>query len=473
MTPRCLFDPADLVDIVRAARTSATSPRESRYLTRGQCETLFHHLVAMAAGSGDTVVTIESTWRGHLRWALNRITTSGDTTDHTVTVTRVIHGASGTASTNKLDDTGLTFALRTAERRLRLEVERPDAPPPPSSFGGYATPALFADASFTLTAAARSAVGRALVAPVIAADLVSAGYVEVGAHARAVFNTTGLAEYYAGTTAQYSTTVRAKDDSASGWAGVDDNDWSRIDAADISRRALQKCLSSAHPRAIEPGRYTAILEPQAVHDLFFPAIEALDRYAAENLQTVYTLSPGMSKIGKRLLDPRITVRTDPADPVCGYLPFDDRGEPFQATEWFTDGVLTALAYDSSYALTQLGTDTPRPNPYAYHMTGGAATAEEMIASTPRGVLVTRLSDVAVVDPVTLLCTGVTRDGLWYVENGAIKHPIKNFRIAASPMLVFNSVGALGVPRRVFARAPAVVPPVKVHDFHFTSLADVV
>ena len=456
------------------APQSLSTPQatDSRYLSRDECHAIFQRIVTFSVGGGDTFVTIEGNWRGNLRWALNRVTTSGDTIDHVVTITRVIRGASGASSTNKLDDEGLTFALRTAERRVQLDKERPDTPLPPSSVT-YLQPKLFFAATVALSAAERSAAGQSLVTPVVAANMLSAGYVEVGAHTRGVFNTAGLAAYAVATTAQYSVTVRSPQDTASGWAGVDGNDWSKIDTTTISRRALRKCIDSANPQAIEPGRYTVILEPQAVHDLFFPAIESLDRSSAENLQTAYTQSPGLSKIGQRLIDPRITVSTDPMDPECGYIPFDSRGEPFQATQWFTKGVLTNLAYDSNYALTQLGQSAPRPNPYAYRMSGGPSSIEEMIASTPRGVLVTRFSDVAVIDGVSLLCDGLTRDGLWYIENGAIKYPIKNFRFSESPLLAFNNVVALGTPQRVFSRAPAIVPPVTMRDFLFSTLADVV
>jgi predicted Zn-dependent protease len=191
------------------------------------------------------------------------------------------------------------------------------------------------------------------------------------------------------------------------------------------------------------------------------------------LQTAYTQAPGLSKIGQRLIDPRITVSTDPLDPECGYIPFDNRAEPYQATKWFTNGVLTNLAYDSNYALTQLGQSAPRLNSYAYRMSGGPTSIAAMIASTARGVLVTRFSDIDVVDGVSLLCDGLTRDGLWYIENGAIKYPIKNFRFTESPLVAFNNVVALGAPQRVFGRYPAVVPPVTVRDFRFTSLVDIV
>ena len=444
-----------------------------RYMSREACEALYQRAVALAQGGGEVAVSVDSNWRGSLRWASNRIVTSGDSRDHQLVVTRVINGARGSATTNRLDDDGLREALRIAERNLRLFREWPDAGRLPGALP-HARPEIFFPSSYDLDAAARSAVGRKLVEPAIAKDLLASGYIETSAQARAVRNTSGTDAWHAITSAQYSVTVRNREGTGSGWAGGDAHDWARLDTAAISERALRKCEQSASPKAIEPGRYTVILEPQAVHDLMMPAIRALDRYQAENNLTVYTRSPGQSKIGMQLLDSRITISTDPNDPECGYLPFDWWGDPFQATTWFRNGVLEALAYDRNYAITQMGEAAPRPNPFAYRMSGGDATVGQMIADTTRGLLVTRLSDVRVIDGPSLLCSGTTRDGLWLIENGQVSHPIRNFRFNESPMFVFNAVDEIGRPQRVFGdRWPAIVPPVKARDFNFTSLADAV
>lgn len=446
----------------------------SRHLSREECEALFRRVVAMAKGGGETSVTINSTWRGGLRWAGNRIISSVDTREHIVSVRRVIRGAEGGAQTNRLDEDGLRRIVALAEERLQLQWENPDRGRMPRG-SAHATPSIFFRSSYDLAASERAAVGRRLVEPAIKAGVRASGYVEVSAQSRAVFNTSGLAAYHAGTRAQYSTTVRSQDGTGSGWAGTEENDWAKIDADAISRRAMEKCGASEKPKAIEPGRYTVILEPQAVHDLFYPAIQALDRWMAENMQTVYTKEPGLSKIGLRMLDDRLSVSTDPMDPECGYIPFDNDGMPYPPSTWFEKGVLKELSYRRDYAIEQLGLDAPRPNPLAYRMSGGDASLEQMIAGTQRGLLVTRLSDVRILDRPSLMCTGTTRDGLWLIENGEVKHPIKNFRFNESPMFVFNSVEEVGQTQRVLGgSAPAVqVPAIKANDFTFTSLADAV
>jgi predicted Zn-dependent protease len=249
-------------------------------------------------------------------------------------------------------------------------------------------------------------------------------------------------------------------------------DWAALDPAALTARAIDKCVASANPVRIEPGRYTTVLEPQAVHGLMTQAVNALDRVTSEQApMTVYTVHRGLSKIGRPVFDKRITLNTDPLDPVAGYIPFDDDGYPYRAVEWVKDGVLRELGYGRLYALTALGHGIPQQNPFAYRMSGGPTSIAEMVASTERGLLVTRFSGVELLDPPTLLMTGTTRDGVWLIEHGRITKAVANMRFVESPMFVFNKVQQLGPPVRVYSELPVIVPPVKVDDFHFTTLSD--
>jgi predicted Zn-dependent protease len=183
---------------------------------------------------------------------------------------------------------------------------------------------------------------------------------------------------------------------------------------------------------------------------------------------------GTTRIGEKIFDERITISSDPMDPDLGYAPFSFDGDVYNPVVWFDKGVLKELAYTRPYAVRRLRLNSGLPNSGAFRMTGGTTTIDEMIATTKRGLLVTRLWDVHLLDIKSMLMTGYTRDGLWLVENGKISKPVKNFRFTESPLFVFNRVDQLGVPQRVFhPDAPVVVPPVKVRDFSFTALADAV
>lgn len=443
-----------------------------RVMSRDECEALFDRILGLTKGGGHTSVSIDGRWTGNLRWARNRVTTSGDTRNIVVRIVRSINGARGEMGTNKIDDDSLRLAIEGAERLVLYNREDLDAVPMPKE-QRYLNPDVWSDKTYNLTARDRSSTARDLVSPAAEQSLLSAGYVQVEAFSNAIFNTMGMNAYYPSTRAEYSVTVRDPARSASGWAGVDQRDWELINAQEISERAMQKCIDSADPQVIEPGRYTTIFEAQATHDLFVSAIRSLDRYAAELFNTVYTLSPGQSKIGETMMDKRIVVSTDPMDPDAGYVPFDSDGYPFKPTTWIENGVLRELAYGRSYALSQLGHGIPQPNPGAYRMNGGTATIEEMISGTARGLLVTRLNNVTVLNGTTLMSTGTTRDGLWLIERGQIKHAVKNFRFTDSPMFALNNLEQMGVPTKVLAPYPAVVPPIKVQDFNFSSLADAI
>jgi predicted Zn-dependent protease len=462
-SPRSLF---------AALRQDPDVADTERYMSREDSANLFKRILALTTGGGETSANMDSHWIGNLRWARNRVTTAGDTTNHTVRILRTINGATGFSATNKFDDESLRIAVQAAEHIVQFYPEYPDASPMPGK-QQYLQPKIWSDTTYNVGALQRSNMAREFVQPALKEKLVAAGYLQVGATSRSIYNTSGMDAYYVETLARYSETVRNPTGTGSGWAGVDQNDWAKIDAKAISATALKKCIDSADPVAIEPGRYTLIMEPQAVHDLMLSAIFALDRYAAEHFQTVYTLRPGQSKIGLKVFDERIVISSDPTDPECGYIPFDYEGYPYRPVTWVQNGILKELAYSRQYALSQLGSGVPLPNSYSYRIQGGSTTVDEMISKTKRGLLVTRLSDVHVIDSASLLSTGVSRDGLWLIESGKISKAVKNMRFTDSPMFAFNNIESIGPAKRVYASYPTIVPTIKVNDFNFTSLSDAV
>jgi predicted Zn-dependent protease len=449
----------------------------SKFLSSAECAALLERVSAMATGGGETAIGLESTWTGNLRWARNHVTTSGDERSNTLTIKRSINGAGASVSLDMLDDADLATAVRRAEHLLLLNGERPES----DLYDDYEEPALsphiFFDTTYNLEASQRATIMHDLVQSTIQAGMLAAGYIEVSAHGRTVRSSRGPVRYYPYTLAQYSVTVRDPKGTSSGWAGVDWSDWARVDAKQLSAIALDKCLRSRNPVAIEPGRYTTILEPQAVCDLMTTVIRPsiLDRRRAERGWPPFNgPTLGTTKIGTQVFDTRVTIGADPMDPDLGFPPFSLGGAVYHPVQWVDKGVLTNLAYSRAYGVIELGINTGLPTNGAFRMSGGTATIEEMIATTRRGVYVTRFSNLHMVDPNSLLHVGFTRDGLWLIENGKISKAIKNFRFTESPMFVFNSIEEMGVPVRVFhPSTPVVVPPVKVRDFSFTSLADAV
>jgi predicted Zn-dependent protease len=487
----------------------STSPQDApqtdgdgRFLSNADCQTLVQRAVAFSVGGGETTLELDSTWTGNLRWARNQVSTGGDVRDNELTIQRDIRGAVGVSGMNQVDDVHLVTALRRAERLAHLRHENPQSALRSQFIEPYSHPKIWSDTTYHLDAASRASGMRSLVQPAAAAGMQSAGYLQVSAHGRSTMDGERV-WYYPYTLAQYSVTVRDSEGKGSGWAGVDDNDWSRIDAATLSAIALDKCLKSRNPVAVEPGRYTTILEPQAVCDfvkiLFTPS--TLDRENAEagerqNLgdspyftgrPSPYATGRGVSRIGERVIDARLSVSSDPMDPALGFPPFL-RWQVFHPATWIKDGVLQELSYFRSYAVKKLSKNTgglPATGSFRISVTGETSSIDDMIATTKRGLLVTRFWGIPPIalDPASMLLTGYTRDGVWLIEHGKIAKPVKNFRFTESPLFMLNSVEQVGVPQRVFrpespdrlpdGYAPVIVPALKVRDFNFTALSDAI
>ena len=462
-----------------------------RILSKSDCEALAHRVFAFAAGGGETRCRILTWSDGELRWARNRASLSSDRRDIVITVVRFVHGQPSSATTNQLDDESLHAAVRDAERAAQFYLPKRlrEVEPPPPILDRPAT-AIWSDATFSLTTVERGQIVEKLIQPAEQKGLLSFGYLEV--RGGALMRVSSLRPdgpyppwdqpYAAWTQSQCSLTVRDSAGAASGWAGLSSYDWHSLDPSALGARAVEKCEASRNPVAIEPGRYTVILEPQAVADLvsFIP----WDREAAERggpwfLAPDDALGLGRSKLGLKVMDSRITFSHDPADPQLGILPVPG----MRPVTWVDHGVLTALPYPRDYALRwQLG-DAGVRGPIGYRMSGGTTSLDEMIRTTQRGLLVTRFFDISQLDIESNLLTGLTRDGLWLIERGKISKAVKNFRFTESPLFVLNSIEQLGEPVRVFspvkdpeddlALTPAIVPPIKARDFSFTSLIDAI
>ncbi|HEX6052443.1 MAG TPA: metallopeptidase TldD-related protein, partial [Gemmatimonadaceae bacterium] len=238
---------------------------------------------------------------------------------------------------------------------------------------------------------------------------------------------------------------------------------------------------------LEPGRYTVILEPQAVERILSAMTGSMYREIAEGQGSAFTLGDDealgirRSKLGLKIVDERVTISHDFTDPELGHvLPWGFATEPIT---WIRRGVLETLMTQRYTAVRSLNEPWGAREPAAFRMSGGETSVDEMIRTTKRGLLVTRFDGVRILDSASLLCTGLTRDGLWLIENGRITKAVKNFRFTESPLFLLNSLEQLGTPVRVFrpvdardpnySLIPAIVPPLKARDFSFTSLVDAV
>ena len=456
MSPRSLFDPAG-------------------FLTKQDADALTKRVLGMAKAE-QTRVSVVGAMRGNTRYAVNQISSGGDNTNVMITIRSTFGTRSASTTTNKLDDASLKAAVEMSERLAKLAPEDPESMPELGAQTYDESPGWSA-VTANLDPAGRAAAVRAVTEPSRAAKFAATGYIESDAQSHAIATNKGLFAYGRFTGASMTTTVRAPDGSSSGWAGASHTDWSRIDPEALGARAIEKARASMNPVAIEPGRYTVVLEPTAVGNLLQLLGFALNARAADEGRSFFTKQGGGNKIGLKVVDERVTITSDPLDPDAAALPFTPEGAPAKKTTWIENGVVRNLAYDRYWAQKQGKSATPLIG--SLKMSGGTTSMEELIASTQRGILVTRFWYIRPVDPRTVLYTGLTRDGTFLIEDGKITKAVKNLRYNESPVFMLNNLDAMGPSVRVSASEDGspgfaiVVPPIKAHDFNFTSLSDAV
>jgi predicted Zn-dependent protease len=446
---------------------------EGALLTREQAAAIVDRVRALSKAD-EVLINLGSSYAGNTRFAANQMSTSGAVVNAALTVQSSFGPKHAVVQTNDLSDESVARAVQQSEALARLAPDDPEAMPALDA-QQYASVNSYFESTAALTPAERAKAALAALEVTRAAkDLQAAGYLVTGGNVNVIANSKGLFAYHRNTFANYTLTVRTSDGTGSGWAAADHPDWSQIDYGAVSQRAIDKARLSRNPVAIEPGRYTVILEPQAVGDLVQLIGNYADARSADEGRSPFVKQGGGNKIGEKIVDERISIYSDPSDPQLLSQPFDGEGFPLGRQMWIENGELKQLIYSRFWARKQ--GKTPTGFPQSLKMTGGTQSVDDMIRSTPRGVLVTRLWYLREVDPRTILYTGLTRDGTFLVEDGKISKAIQNFRFNESPLFMLNNVEALGQPVRLAGTeqgGDVVMPAIKVRDFNFTSLSEAV
>lgn len=434
-------------------------------LSEAEARALIARALSFASAS-ELRVNLSGGRAGNTRFALNSITTSGDEDRLEVGVTAYHGRRHGTASGTEIDDDSLRRLVQSAETLARFAPEDPEYVPElgPQSYLGI-------NPYFESTAAAgpelRAKSARAAIEPARARELTAAGFFSHAHDFTAVGNNKELFGYFQSTQASFSATLRGEG-GGSGWGGDNSRRVEQVDFAAASERAARKARESRAPRTLEPGVYPVILEPQAVGDFMQFALFSLSARMADEGRSFFAKPGGGNKIGQRLAGDGVTIRSDPTHPDLLGEPFRTDGFPAKKRVWFEQGVLKNLFYDRYWAQKQGVEPTGFPQSIVFE--GGAGSLDDLIRDTDRAVLVTRFWYIRFVDPQTLLLTGLTRDGTFWVEGGKIRHAVKNFRFNESPMAVLNKVTGLSRPLR---RGNLFVPALRARAFTFSSISEAV
>lgn len=429
---------------------------------------------AIKASKADSCsATLSGSSGGNIRYALNSVSTSGYVSDCDLAVEVSFGKRTGTATINSFDDASIAAVVRRAEELAKLAPENPEFMPAIDK-QAYKASGTFVEKTANITPEYRASVAAACIEPCRKDKLTAAGFFTDGQSFSAIANSKGNFGYQKSSGMDFTCTVRTDDGKGSGWVARNLADVSKFDVKDDIKTAIGKAKGSVDAKALEPGKYTVIMEPAATAGLISFMMFGFDARHADEGRSFLSKKGGGNKLGEKLFDERVTMFADPWDEGAAVLPWDNEGLARERTTVIDKGKVNYLHYSRYWAQKQGKRAVGQPGNLI--MVGGDKSTMDLVKGTKKGVLVTRTWYIRLVDPQTVLLTGLTRDGTFYIEDGEIKYPIKNFRFNESPAIMLNNIEEIGKPVRVADdESPFVmmIPPMKIRDFTFSSLSDAV
>ena len=438
------------------------------------CEKLLSYVKA-----DDANVSVNSDNFGHLRFAGNAFTTSGARENVTVNVTVWIDKKRGAASTNEIDDESLKATVALAEQLARISpVDREYMP----TLGRqtYKPVNGYAEATSNISVSSRAKTINDVITACEKAKVVGAGFHQARGQAGGSATKNGNFSYDRTSLVSLSTTARTPDGTSSGYFLRNHFDVARLDTARVAGEAIRKALDARNPRTLDPGTYPVILEAQAVADLLSGFAFSFDARSAEEGRSAFSAPGGKTKLGEKVFDERINIYSDPWHPDLPGSQSAQGGLPAQKIYLVRNGVVDNLVYSRFWARQKDKEPTPGPVNTIIESSQPPVSLEDMIRSMDRGLLLGRFWYIRSLDPRTMSQTGLTRDGIWYIEKGKIQYPVKNFRFNQSlmQMLAPGNIEMIGKSERVGnsegqGGSASLLPALKVKEFHFSSKSEAV
>ncbi len=456
-------------------------------LTEQEVNDLTKKILSMVTAD-DATASVSSNKQSHLRFAGNNVLTSGSREGRNASVTVWIGGKRGSSSTNDLDESSLRTMVERAQEIAKT------APPdreylPTLDKQNYKPTNMFFEATADLSLTDRAKQIGDIISLCEKSGVIGAGFHSATSQSGGNATKNGNFEFERSTGVGLSVTARTPDGQSSGYFLRGHNDIAKLDTMRIARESIRKALDGRGARAIDPGIYTVILEPQAVADLIGGFGLGFNARMAEEGRSAFSAPSGKTKLGEKVFDEKVTIYSDPWHPELpgsqsvgggggGFGGGGGGGLPAQRIVMVNNGVLENLTYNRFWAKQKGKEPTPGPVNTIMETSGGVSTIEEMIKSTERGILVGRFWYIRQTDPRTASSTGLTRDGVWWIENGKVAYPLKNFRFNQSTvkMLSPGNVLAVSRPERVGSSeggGGSLLPALKLKEFNFTSQSEAV
>jgi len=421
-------------------------------------------LVLARSAGDDTVVTLDDRHSGTTRFANNQVIQNVDSRRGTLAVTVAFAGRHGTATTTDFTAGVVQETLARAERLARVSPEDPEylPPPEPNAFSERETarPETVAAGPMRRLEYVNEAIGQCRME-----NLMAAGLVQSSASAVGIAAGNGLFGYEARADARFSLTVQAGD--ATGWSAAAHRSVDHLKIQERTLVAITKAKQGRDPGELPPGRYPVILEPAAVAGLWTWLLGSLDAKSYDK-----GVSPVAKKLERRIVDERLTLQNLPAHVDLLGTGFTSEGLPSESSVWIEQGVLKQLAYDRFTAKAHGVKTIPTIDAPVLSAEGGASrTVQDLIKRTERAILVTNFWYIRSVNPSDLTLTGMTRDGTFLVEKGAIVSAVKNLRFHESPLQAFRRVEAWTAPMEAVTSESGkmLVPAMVLPEFNFSSV----
>lgn len=421
----------------------------------------------------ELVVSLHDGRSAHTRFACSELTTSGDVDTTEISVQAHFGRRHASASGNQTSDEGLQQLLVRVGQLGRIAPEDKEHMPllPPQRY--LEVPSAYDDATARLTAKERGEAVRSAISQGDAQKLQVAGFYEHLSERWTLGSSTGLRGRYQHTEASFTTTARTPDGSGSGWASAISQRSAEIDATALAKVAIDKAVRAQKPKNLAPGRYTVILEPAAVGELLSFLLSALDARSADEGRSFFAKPGGGNRVGEKLFSDLVTLRADPTDKATPGAPFSEEGLPQKPRSYVEKGAVTNLWYSRYWADKQQKEPTGRPR--VAHLLPGQTPVAAMLDGVKRGVLITRFWYCRWVDPQSMLVTGLTRDGVFLVENGQVTAPVNNFRFNESPATLLKNADALSDRTIIVSGDDRLirVPTIRSHEFNLASVSEAV
>jgi PmbA protein len=447
---------------------------ELEMLSRNECRELFGAVqqAAKSLGVSDVEALLGAHCAALTRFANNTIHQNVAEQDRWISIRVALDQRTARATTNRFDPDSIRGAVEQALALARSVAPNSDLLPLNEN-SLISETKRFDSATAAATPQHRGRAVAEAIRIVESAGQTAAGIYSTGESIEAIFNSRGVSAWHAETMAQFSITAIAGD--SSGWAKASAVSHAAIDPVALARSASEKARLSSEPQEIAPGRYTVILEPAAVLDLVGQMFGDFSATSVSDSRSFLT-----DRLGTKLFGDNIQIWDDVAHPLQAGVPFDGEGVPRRKLTLVDAGVPRELAYSRSSAhragVEPTGHGFPLPNevgeaPLNIVIAGGSTSVDEMIASTDRGILVTRLWYIREVEPYEKIMTGMTRDGTFLIEDGRLNCGLRNFRFNQGIIELLNNVEALSPAVRASGEEAfdMVVPAMKVRNFNFTEV----